>query len=136
MKRTTAILSAALLSSGMLAAAPSVMAAPSASAASQQSGTVAVNFTDQQLQDFSSAAVKISEITQTYMPQLQKAGDNAQQHESILREANGKMIKAVESAGLQVDEFNRIGQAIQQDPSLLKRVQAMAQPHTNPPHTK
>lgn len=130
MKRTTAILSAALLSSGMFAAAPSVMAAPAVSAASQQSGTAAVNFTDQQLQDFSSAAVKISEITQTYMPQLQKAGDNAQQHESILREANGKMIKAVESAGLQVDEFNRIGQAIQQDPSLLKRVQAMAQPHT------
>lgn len=128
MKRTTAILSVALLSTGMLSAAPSVMAAPAPQAAAQQSGTVAANFTDQQLQDFSSAAVKISEITQTYTPQLQKAGDNTQQRDSILREANTKMIKAVESSGLQVEEFNRIGQAIQQDPQLLKRVQAMAQP--------
>ena len=128
MKRTTAILSAALLSSGILVTAPSVMAAPAPQAASQQSGAVAAGFTDQQLQDFSSAAVKISEITQTYTPQLQKAGDNAQQRDSILREANSKMIKAVESSGLHVDEFNRIGQAIQQDPQLLKRVQAMAQP--------
>lgn len=128
MKSTTAILSAALLSTGFLASAPSAMAAPVPQAAGQQSGDVAANFTDQQLQDFSSAAVKISEITQTYMPKLQKAGDDIPQRDSLRREANAKMIKAVESSGLKVDEFNRIGQAIQQDPKLLKRVQAMAQP--------
>ena len=135
MNRSTALLSAALLSWGVLTMAPGVMAATAAPAASQVTTaaavkTTAAKFTDQQLQDFASAAVKISEITQTYMPQLQKAGSNAQQKDAILSQANGKMVKAVESSGLKVEEFNRIGQAIQQDPQLLKRVQAMAQPRS------
>lgn len=127
MKQTTAILSVALLSMTGMMTAQNVMAAPSTQSPSTSAAT---KFTDQQLQDFASAAVKISEITQTYMPQLQKAGSNAQQKDLILNEANGKMVKAVESSGLKVEEFNRIGQAIQQDPQLLKRVQAMAQPRS------
>lgn len=37
------------------------------------------------------------------------------------------MVKAVQDNNLKVDEFNKIGQSLQQNPDLLKRVQSMVQ---------
>ena len=42
-------------------------------------------------------------------------------------EANEKMVDAVEESGLDVDTFNAIGQAVQQDPELMQRVQEKVQ---------
>ncbi len=37
------------------------------------------------------------------------------------------MIEAVEGSGLEVETFNAIGQAVQQDPELMQQVQEMTQ---------
>lgn len=130
MKRTTAILSATLLTTGAIATAPNAFAQSAAAQpkAAQAAQPAAKGFSDQQLQNFASASQKIASISQSYTQQLQGAGADEGKAQKIREEANDKMVKAVESAGLKVDEFNKIGQAIQQDPQLLKRVQAMVQP--------
>ncbi|MFD2438643.1 DUF4168 domain-containing protein [Modicisalibacter luteus] len=79
------------------------------------------------MQQFADASQEIAKVSQEYTQRLQEAqGDQAQQQE-IRMEANDKMISIVEESGLDVDTFNAIGQAIQQDPELMKRVQQMAQ---------
>ncbi|WP_025733841.1 DUF4168 domain-containing protein [Carnimonas nigrificans] len=128
MKRTTAIISAALVSTGMIAS-PAVFAQ---SAASQQGGAQASsasaqNFSDAQLKNFANASQSIAGISQDYTKQLQAAGDDSDKVNSIRQEANGKMVKAVQDNHLKVDEFNQIGQSLQQNPDLLKRVQGMVQ---------
>ncbi|GHB07585.1 DUF4168 domain-containing protein [Modicisalibacter luteus] len=129
MRRMTALFSAALLTAGMM----SMPAMAQQDSATQQGGTAqqgqaaSQNFTDQQLQQFADASQEIAKVSQEYTQRLQEAqGDQAQQQE-IRMEANDKMISIVEESGLDVDTFNAIGQAIQQDPELMKRVQQMAQ---------
>ncbi|MGJ8515238.1 hypothetical protein R84981_001923 [Carnimonas sp. R-84981] len=128
MKRTTAIISAALVSTGMIAS-PAVFAQ---SAASQQGGAQASsasaqNFSDAQLKNFANASQSIAGISQDYTKKLQAAGEDSNKVNSIRQEANGKMVKAVQDNNLKVDEFNKIGQSLQQNPDLLKRVQSMVQ---------
>ena len=65
-------------------------------------------------------------ISQEYTERLHSAEDEASQQE-VRMEANDKMVEVVEDSGLDVDTFNAIGQAIQQDPELMQRVQEMAQ---------
>ena len=129
MRRMTALFSAALLSAGMMSM-PAMAQQDSATqqgGAPQQGQAANQNFTDQQLQQFADASQEIAQVSQDYTQRLQEAqGDQAKQQE-IRMEANDKMVSIVEESGLDVETFNAIGQAIQQDPELMKRVQQMAQ---------
>jgi len=126
MQRMTALFSAALLSLGF--AATQVQAqddAASNNAEQAQATATAQDFSDQQLQQFADASQEIAVISQEYTQELQAAeGEQAQQ--DVRMEANDKMVEAVEQSGLDVDTFNAIGQAIQQDPDMMQRVQEMA----------
>lgn len=127
MQRITALFAAALLTAGMISAP--AMAQESGSQTqqqqAQQSAPSAQDFTDEQLQKFADASQQIAVISQDYTKRLQKADDQAKQQQ-IRKEANDKMVSVVQDSGLTVETFNAIGQAIQQDPELMKRVQAMA----------
>ncbi len=131
MQRMTALFSAVLLSAGMISApamAQESSAATEQGATTQQSQAAtatAQDFSDQQLQQFADASQEIAVISQDYSERLQGEKDQAKQQE-IRMEANEKMVAVVEESGLDVETFNAIGQAIQQDPELMKRVQAMA----------
>ncbi|WP_275287865.1 DUF4168 domain-containing protein [Halomonas elongata] len=123
MQRFTTLLSAAVLTTGLMAG---VAQAQDSSTATNQAQTQTQNFSDQQLQKFADASQDIAVISQEYTQQLQGAeGEEAQQ--AIREEANGKMIEAVEGSGLEVETFNSIGQAVQQDPELMQQVQEMTQ---------
>ncbi|MDT8895296.1 DUF4168 domain-containing protein [Halomonas sp. I1] len=123
MQRFTTLLSAAVLTTGLMAG---VAQAQESTATTDQAQAQTQNFSDQQLQKFADASQEIAVISQDYTQQLQGAeGEEAQQ--AIREEANGKMIEAVEGSGLEVETFNSIGQAIQQDPELMKQVQDMTQ---------
>ncbi|WP_106477423.1 DUF4168 domain-containing protein [Phytohalomonas tamaricis] len=133
MKRTTALFSAALLASGMAAGtayAQSSSAQTQSSSAQTQSGVqqgqAQQNFSDKQLQNFASASQEIAGISQNYTQKLQNTQDADKQQE-VRQEANDKMVKAVQDSGLQVEQFNQIGQAVQNDPKLMQKVQQMAQ---------
>lgn len=130
MQRMTALFSAALLSLGLAATQAQAQQDTAANSADQpQAAAAAQDFSDAQLQQFADASKEIAVISQEYTKQLQAAeGDEAQQ--AVRKEANDEMVKAVENSGLEVNTFNAIGQAIQQDPELMQRVQEMAKAGT------
>ncbi|CBV43327.1 DUF4168 domain-containing protein [Halomonas elongata] len=127
MQRFTTLLSAAVLTTGLMAGVAQAQESTTASDQAQtQAQAQTQNFSDEQLQKFADASQEIAVISQDYTKKLQGAeGEEAQQ--SIREEANGKMVEAVEGSGLDVETFNSIGQAIQQDPELMKQVQDMTQ---------
>lgn len=126
MKRMTALISAALLSAGLLSTAAHAQQDPAAAPEQPQASAPTTDFSDQQLQQFAEASEEIAVISQEYTERLQAAEDEASQQE-VRMEANEKMVEVVEDSGLDVDTFNVIGQAVQQDPELMQRVQEMAQ---------
>lgn len=129
MQRITAFVSAAILSTGMVAA-PMAMAQQDSSAANgssqAQQGASTQNFSDKQLQQFADASQEIAKVSQEYTKKLQNAKDQAAQQE-LRKQANEEMVRVVKESGLSVEQFNAVGQAIQQDPQLMKRVQGMVQ---------
>ncbi|ALM53436.1 DUF4168 domain-containing protein [Halomonas huangheensis] len=132
MQRFTALLSAALLSAGLMSATAHAQDAATAPATGAGAGAgaeapvQAQNFSDGDLQKFADASKEIATISQDYTTRLQEAdGQEAQQEVRV--EANEKMVDAVRNSGLEVETFNAIGQAVQQDPEMMKRVQEMAQ---------
>ena len=133
MRKITALFAASLLTAGMVSVPAMAQDTQEAQQASgetaqqqtQQAAPSAEDFTDKQLQQFADASQKIAAISQDYTQRLQKAEDQAKQQE-IRKEANEKMIAVVEESGLTVETFNAIGQAVQQDPELMKKVQEMA----------
>ncbi|REC95737.1 DUF4168 domain-containing protein [Kushneria indalinina] len=124
MKRFAAVVSASLVATG-LAATPALAAQeqPAQGAQGQQQSQ---NFSDDQLQNFASASQEIAGISQDYTQQLQGA-DDADAQQSIREEANQKMVQAVQDNDLEVEQFNQIGQAVQNDPQMMQKVQQMAQ---------
>ncbi|MCK2184882.1 DUF4168 domain-containing protein [Halomonas getboli] len=129
MQRITALFSAALLSAGLMSSmayAQDDAAGAATQQAPAEAQAPAQDFSDAQLQKFADASEQIAMISQDYTQQLQNAeGDEAKQQ--VRQEANDKMVDAVKNSGLEVETFNAIGKAIQQDPELMQRVQGMAQ---------
>src|SRR5690554_7360075 len=126
MKRMTALFSAALLSAGLMSVTAHAQQDPAAAPEQPQAAAPAMDFSDEQLQQFAEVSQEIVVISEEYTERLQAAEDEAAQQE-VLMEANDKMVEAVEDGGLDVDTFNAIGMAVQQDPELMQRVQEMAQ---------
>ncbi|GAA5172691.1 MULTISPECIES: DUF4168 domain-containing protein [Halomonadaceae] len=127
MRKITALFAASLLSAGMVSA-PAMAQQSGDNAAqqqTQQAAPSAEDFTDEQLQQFADASQEIAAISQDYTQRLQQAEDQSKQQE-IRKEANDKMVAVVEDSGLTVETFNAIGQTVQQDPELMKKVQGMA----------
>jgi hypothetical protein len=59
-----------------------------------------------------------------YRPKVDAAKTDAAK-QKVVEEADAKMVKLVQADGLSVEEFNGIGQAIQQDPQLKQRLMSM-----------
>ncbi|GGY00013.1 hypothetical protein GCM10007160_29540 [Litchfieldella qijiaojingensis] len=125
MQRMTALFSAALLTAGLVSAQAAFAQQDPAQDPTQSQAAPAQDFSDEQLQQFADASQEIAVISQEYTERLQAAEDEASQQE-IRMEANDEMVKVVEGSGLDVETFNAIGHAIQQDPELMQRVQQMA----------
>ncbi|MGK0546606.1 DUF4168 domain-containing protein [Halomonas cupida] len=128
MQRFTALITAALLSAGLMSATAHAQdsSAQASSSADVEAAVQAQNFSDAELQKFADASKEIATISQDYTQRLQEAEDQ-QAQQDVRTEANQKMVEAVQQSGLEVEKFNAIGQAIQQNPDMMKRVQEMAQ---------
>lgn len=129
MQRSTfAFLSAAVLTtalSGAPALAQQSAQAPAQTQTQPGMAPAVQKPTDQQLQKFASASQKISGVVDEYRPKVDAAKtDEAKQ--KVVQEADAKMVKLVRADGLSVEEFNGIGQAVQQDPQLRDRLMKMA----------
>ncbi|MFY1838383.1 DUF4168 domain-containing protein [Achromobacter xylosoxidans] len=114
----TAILSAIMLTAA-LSGAP--VLAQNAPASQTPMAPAAVQPTDQQLQRFASASQKVSGVVDEYRPKVDAAKTDADK-QKVIQEADAKMVKLVQADGLSVEEFNGIGQAVQQNPQLKERL--------------
>lgn len=125
MQRTKALLSAAILAAG-LTVAPAMAQSAATPSETPQQPQAAVQPSEAQLQKFAGASQKVALVADEYRPRVQAASNDASR-EQLLKEADEKMVRAVNADGMTVDEFNGISQAIQQDPQLQQRVMAMVQ---------
>lgn len=141
MKRTIAIVSAALLSVGV-ASAPAAFAQSASTqdsatqGAATQSGSSASSssapaqqqsVSDADLKSFVEASKQVAPLAQDYATRSKAAGKDNTKVKQIFDEDHGKMVKAIQDNGLTVERFNQIGESMQQDPQLLKRAQGIAQ---------
>ncbi|WP_110667866.1 DUF4168 domain-containing protein [Salinicola halophilus] len=126
MQRITALIAAATMTAGIVSAPAMAQDTANGGAQTQSQGAAAQNFSDEQLQQFADASQEIAAVSQDYTEQLQNASGDEEQQE-IRQQANDEMVQAVQDSGMSVEQFNSIGQAIQQDPQLMQRVQGMAQ---------
>ncbi|HEY9318801.1 MULTISPECIES: DUF4168 domain-containing protein [Achromobacter] len=126
MQRSTyAFLSAAILTTALSGASALAQNASQPPAQPQMAPAI-TQPTDQQLQRFASASQKVSGVVDEYRPKVDAAkSDDAKQ--KVVQEADAKMVQLVRADGLTVEEFNGIGQAVQQDPKLKQRVMNMSQ---------
>ncbi|HSH49621.1 MAG TPA: DUF4168 domain-containing protein [Halomonas sp.] len=126
MQRLTTLFAAALLSTGLMSGLAYAQQDAAGAGEPAQAQAQAANFSDEQLMKFADASKEIALLNQEYTGRLQNAeGEEAQQQ--VRQEANDKMVDAVESSGLEVNTFNSIGEALQNDPELMQKVQEMAQ---------
>ena len=114
-----AFLSAAAIAFGLSSTTVWAQAAPAQNAQTQQ--IKAIQPTDAQVNQYVSAARKVEKLVQDYQPRLQAAKDEIAR-QAIIQEADEKMVAAVQSDGLTVEQYNGISVAVQQDPKLKERI--------------
>lgn len=85
-----------------------------------------VEVSDSELKKFAEAQAEITSIQQDFSGRLQGVDDPEAAHE-LQVQANEEMTEAVAEAGLDVESFNNIAMAIQNDPELQQRLTAMLQ---------
>lgn len=95
----------------------------------QQQQPPQTDVSEQELSQFADAQGQISSIQQDFSGRLQGVEDPEKAHE-LQVQANQEMTAAVEDAGLDVESFNNIAMAIQNDPELQQRLTAMMQDDT------
>lgn len=122
-KRIFSILSSAVIALG-LSAGTAVAQQDAAQTQAPAEAAPAEDYSDAQLEKFVNASQQVAAISQEYTPKIEATSDQ-EDREKIFREADEKMVDAVEDEGLSVSEFNGINQALQQDPELEKRVTDM-----------
>lgn len=125
MRRIATLFSAILLGSGLVSSVTQAQETDGTTAPIEAQAP-ATNFSDEQLQQFASAAQEIAMVSEEYSQRLGQAeGEAAQQ--AVRQEADSKMVEIVQNSGLDVETFNAIGQAAQNDPALAERIQQLVQ---------
>jgi hypothetical protein len=107
---------------------------PAASAKAQQSTAPqapgqpqvgSLNLTDDKLEAFIVAAVKVDDVARKWRPQFEQAADEQQQAE-VQQQARSEIMTAIdETDGVTVEEFIVIQQAAREDPELASRLNEM-----------
>ncbi|WP_295798955.1 DUF4168 domain-containing protein [uncultured Microbulbifer sp.] len=85
--------------------------------------------TQAQLEKFADAYRSIVELSREYAPKLKSAADAATA-EAINKEAQAKMVAAVQGSGLSKEEYQTIAEQLRTDKDLLNKVNAILQQDT------
>ncbi|MFV8781195.1 DUF4168 domain-containing protein [Microbulbifer sp. SA54] len=89
-------------------------------------GAFAETVSQAQLEKFADAYRAIVDLSREYAPKLKAAADAAAA-EAINVEAQGKMLSAVQGAGLSKEEYQSIAEQLRSDPELLNQVNTILQ---------
>lgn len=85
-----------------------------------------VAFSDAKLEKFANAYRAIVTLSREYAPKI-KASKDIQETEALNKEAQTKMLSAVNAAGLSKDEYQQIANQLKSDPELVKKVNGLLQ---------
>lgn len=114
---------AAMVAAGLVAA-PLVVQAQTPQPTAPTAAAPGAQFSQQQLESYAAAVLKVQAIDQTWKPQIQEA-ETPQQAEQLTMQAAEEMIGEIQGEGLTVQEYNAITQAAEQDPALYDRIVAL-----------
>lgn len=78
-------------------------------------------YSQDQLQAYANAVMKIQEIDQAWQPRIDQA-ENEQEAEEMTTEATNEMVGEIEAQGLSVEEYNAITQDAQRDNQLYNHI--------------
>src|SRR3546814_11580727 len=98
-----------------------------AQADAPQAGSQGAAYSQEQLESYAAAVMKVQEIDRAWQPKIQQAEDQ-QQADQMATEATDEMIGQIEAQGLSVEEYNAITQAAAQDQQLYDRIVALLPP--------
>jgi len=118
---------AAVAALGMVFGAASLSGVATTPVAAQQAPAPeqAPTVDDETLRSFAMATLEIQEISQTYQPQLE-AAESGEEQQEIAQTANDEMVQAVEAVpGIDVDQYNAIAQAAQNDPEMMQQINTL-----------
>ncbi|WP_444910685.1 DUF4168 domain-containing protein [Microbulbifer sp. TRSA005] len=105
-----------------------------AQTATSQAEAPKVSFSEPQLKQFADAYRSIVMLSREYAPKLKAAAD-IKEAEALNKEAQGKMVAAIEKAGLSKSKYQEIASSIKSNPALLEKVnKILQQGHNQKPH--
>ncbi|MFI2812900.1 MULTISPECIES: DUF4168 domain-containing protein [Microbulbifer] len=116
-----------------IAALSLVLALSAAHAQNGEAGAAsarAASYSEPKLESFANAYRSIVILSREYAPKL-KAAENIEQAEALNKEAQGKMVAAIQQAGLTKEEYQQIAASLKDDPKLVERINGMLQKHAD-----
>lgn len=120
------IMSAMIAASALsMAAATPALAQEGARAPGAEQAMPQVEVSESQLELFAKVSDKLGQVRQEYQAKM-AAAESTEDAQKLQEDASNAMVAAVESLGMSVDEYNQIAYAIQADPELRSRLEAMA----------
>ncbi len=124
---------AVILAACFLMAAPQVMAQDSGqqegyrgSQEYQYQQETNTDFSNTEIEKFAMAFNDVNEIRSEYTEVISEVKD-AEKAQALQSQYTQKMIKSIEDKGLDVEQYNEISMAMQQDPEIREKVQKMSQ---------
>ena len=115
------MLGAAIVAGAAVATATSVHAQSAAPGAQQAPAAAAQKFTDQELQSYAAAVVKVQDISAKWQDKLRTTKDPSASTE-IQKQAETEAVAAVKEEGLTVEKYNQIALATESDTELRNKV--------------
>ncbi|RJS95220.1 DUF4168 domain-containing protein [Salinisphaera sp. Q1T1-3] len=115
---------------GVIGAAPvgTAFAADSgADSADQATQTQSGDFSDKQLKQFVKAQGNVQSVMKEWQPKIAKA-DGDDQKQTLQKQENDALVKAVKSSGLDPEVYNQIANQARNDPKLTERIQSFMTP--------
>lgn len=103
-------------------------AAPALAQGDGQGSGQEAQVSQEKLEQFVAAYAEIQAIRAEYMPRLQQAEDEEEQAR-LQKEGQEEMVSAVRDEGLDVGEYQQIGQKINSDQELQTRVKTLIEEH-------
>jgi hypothetical protein len=77
---------------------------------------------DADIEHFANAVMAVETVRQTYEKALSTTDDQGEKT-SLQKEAQEKMVNAIQDEGLTVQQYQMVAQAVQSDPEMWKKVQ-------------
>lgn len=102
-------------------AAFAMVQAPVAQSVEEGQSEPRMEWSEQELQSFASAALAVDEIFTKWRERIADA-ETAEEANAMQAEASTEAAQAVENEGLSIEEYNEINEAIQRDSELYDRV--------------